>query len=139
MADLKTQANDRSVQAFLAGVADVRRREDCLTLVQMMQDVTGAPARMWGDTIVGFGSYHYTYASGRTGDWPLIAFSPRKANLTLYIMAGFEAYETLLSQLGKHKTGKSCLYVKTLRDLDMDILKQLMTLSVEHMRATYPG
>lgn len=139
MAENKTKATDASVQAFLESVADERRREDCFTLVELMQEVTGEPARMWGETMVGFGSYHYKYASGREGDAMLTGFSPRKDNLTLYILAGFEQYEPLLSRLGRHKTGKSCLYVRSLRDVDMDVLRQMVAHSVQHMRSTNPG
>ena len=93
---------------------------------------------MWGSNIVGFGAYHYVYASGRTGDWPLVGFSPRKGNITLYIMAGFEQYDDLMNKLGKHKTGKSCLYIKSLADVDKGVLKELIAKSVAHMKATNP-
>lgn len=139
MAENKTRTTDKSVQAFIDSVEDERKREDCLALVQLMQDVTGEEPRMWGDTMVGFGSYHYKYASGREGDMFLAGFSPRKQNLTLYIMAGFDEYEALLSRLGKYKTGKACLYVKSLRDVDMDVLKDMVERSVQHMRETNPG
>ena len=102
----------------------------------MMQDVTGAKAKMWGDSIVGFGSYHYKYASGREADWMLVGFSPRKQNLTLYIMSGFEQYDELLGRLGKHSTGKGCLYIKKLQDIDLAMLRELVRLSVEHMVST---
>ena len=94
----------------------------------MMQEVTGVEAKMWGDSIVGFGSYHYKYASGREADWPLVGFSPRKQNLTLYIMSGFEQYDELLQRLGKHSTGKACLYVKRLADVDLAVLQELVKL-----------
>lgn len=139
MAENKTRTTDKSVQAFIDSVEDERKREDCLALVQLMQDVTGEEPRMWGDTMVGFGSYHYKYASGREGDMFLAGFSPRKQNLTLYIMAGFDEYQALLSRLGKYKTGKACLYVKSLRDVDMDVLKDMVERSVQHMRETNPG
>lgn len=135
MAELKTQKNDASVTDFLNGV-DEKRREDCFALVELMEEVTGAAAQMWGTSIVGFGSYHYKYASGKEGDWMLVGFSPRKQNLTLYIMSGFEEYDGLLAKLGKHSTGKSCLYIKRLADVDMDVLRQLVAASVEHMKAT---
>ncbi len=138
MAELKTKENDQSVDAFLATVEDPRKRADCYTLIELMQAATGEGPRMWGDAIVGFGRYHYTYATGRTGDWPLVAFSPRKQNLTLYIMAGFDNYDELLGRLGKHTTGKACLYVKRLSDLNMDALTALIQASVAHMRAAYP-
>ena len=111
MAELKTKENDQSVEVFLAGIEDAQKQQDCRTLVAIMQEATGAAPRMWGDAIVGFGHYHYKYASGREGDWFLTGFSPRKQNLTLYIMAGFDNYDALLARLGKHSIGKSCLYV----------------------------
>ena len=102
-----------------------------------MQRVTGEPPTMWGDSIVGFGSYHYVYDSGREGDWFLTGFSPRKRNLSLYIMAGFSDYDELMERLGKHKTGKSCLYVNRLSDIDLDVLEALVRQSVAHMRKAY--
>ncbi|MEJ2757339.1 MAG: DUF1801 domain-containing protein [Anaerolineales bacterium] len=101
-------------------------------------DGTGETPQMWGDSIIGFGSYHYTYASGREGDWMLTGFSPRKQNLTLYIMDGFEEYEDLLKDLGKFKTGKSCLYINKLADVDTNVLKKLVKASVTHMKKAYP-
>lgn len=135
MTELKTQKNDASVTEFLNGV-DEKRRADCFALVELMEEVTGAPAQMWGAAIVGFGSYHYKYASGQEGDWMLVGFSPRKQNLTLYIMSGFEEYDGLLAKLGKHSTGKSCLYIKRLSDVDADVLRRLVEASVQHMKAT---
>lgn len=139
MAENKTKATDKSVQAFLEGVEDDRKREDSFTLVKLMQEITGEEPRMWGDTMVGFGSYHYKYASGREGDAMRVGFSPRKANLTLYIMTGFHEADPLLGKLGKHTTGKSCLYVKTLQDVNMDVLRQMIERSYRHMRELYPG
>jgi hypothetical protein len=136
MAELKTKPTDQSVEEFLNGVADEQKRRDCHTLVKMMSQATGAEPRMWGDSIVGFGAYRYKYASGREGDWPLVGFSPRKQNLTLYIMSGFEQYDDLLKALGKHTTGKACLYVKSLEGIHLPTLKKLITQSVRHMRAT---
>jgi hypothetical protein len=136
MAELKTKLTDASVEDFLDEIADERKRQDSYTILTMMQEVTGAKAKMWGDSIVGFGSYHYKYASGREADWPLVGFSPRKQNLTLYIMSGFEQYDELLQRLGKHSTGKACLYVKRLADVDLAVLQQLVKLSVEHMVST---
>lgn len=137
MAENKTKPTDQSVQAFLESVQDAQKREDCFTLLKMMEEVTGHKARMWGDTMVGFDQYHYKYASGREGDSLLTGFSPRKQNLTLYIMAGFDEYEPLLSKLGKHTTGKSCLYVKSLKDVDMAVLREMVQRSVAHMRKMY--
>jgi hypothetical protein len=131
MAELKTKVNDQPVAAFLDGVADEGRRQDCYTILEMMKMATRAEPKMWGDSIVGFGSYHYTYASGRGGDWLLTGFSPRKQNLTLYIMSGFSDFEELLSRLGKHKTGKGCLYIKKLADVDLAVLQELIDQSVK--------
>ena len=136
MATLKTVSNDQSVDAFLAAIEDARKRADCMTLRALMQEVTGEPAQMWGDAIVGFGSYHYKYASGREGDWFLTGFAPRKQALTVYIMAGFDDYDALMARLGKHTTGKSCLYIKRLDDVDLDVLRELVRRSVDHMAAT---
>ena len=133
MAENKTKPNDQSVGAFLEGVENEQKRADSFALLKLFQEVTGEEPTMWGDTIVGFGKYHYKYASGREGDWFLTGFSPRKQNLTLYIMAGFDEYEQLLGKLGKHSTGKSCLYIKKIEDVDLDVLKELVKRSVEHM------
>jgi len=135
MADLKTKPNEASVEAFLNGVEDTRKREDSFAILEMMQEITGAEAQMWGSSIIGFGSYHYKYASGRENDWFQIGFSPRKQNLTLYIMTSFDGYGELLDKLGKHKTGKSCLYIKRLDDVDLDTLRELMTQSVARVTA----
>ena len=136
MAELKTQKNDARVEAFLNTVADERKRHDCFTLLDLMREATGADPVMWGDSIVGFGEYHYKYASGRAADWFLTGFAPRKQNLTLYIMAGFDEYDDLLGKLGKHSTGKSCLYIKRLDDVDMATLRELVSASVQHMAAS---
>ena len=136
MAEPKTRPTKVSVAAFLKTVADDERRGDCLALVKLMKQVTGAAPKMWGPSIVGFGSYHYGYASGREGDWPLVGFSPRKQDLTLYLMAGFARYDVMMAKLGRHRTGKSCLYLKRLADVDMTVLKQLVTESVRHMKRT---
>jgi hypothetical protein len=135
LAEMKTKENDASVEAFLEGVADPRQREDAFRVLELMRDVNGKPAKMWGSSIVGFGNYHYKYASGREGDMCLTGFSPRKGNLALYIMPGFERYGALLQQLGKHKTGKSCLYIKRLDDVDLATLRELVRASVAHMTA----
>jgi hypothetical protein len=137
MAELKTKQNAQSVEEFLGGVADEKRRRDCFAVLELMKEATGAEPVMWGDSIVGFGSYHYKYESGREGDWFLTGFSPRKQNLTLYVMAGFERYDAMLKKLGKHKTGKSCLYVNSLEDVDLATLKELIKQSVEHVAKTY--
>lgn len=138
MAENKTVQNNQNVQAFIDQVEDAQKRQDCGTLIALMSEVTGQPAAMWGDAIVGFGTYHYRYESGREGDYFLVGFSPRKANLTLYIMGGFENYEALMGKIGKHSTGKSCLYVKTLADLDMGVLRELVRQSSEYAARMYP-
>jgi len=132
MAELKTKRNDQSVDEFLQAIPDERRRKDCYTVLELMKKVTGEEPKMWGDAIVGFGAYHYKYASGREGDWFLTGFSPRKQNLTLYIMSGFEEYNDLLNKLGKLKTGKACLYINKLKDVDLSVLRELVTKSVIH-------
>jgi hypothetical protein len=136
MAQLKTQPNDESVSDFLDRVQDDTKREDSYTILKLMREITGEEPKMWGDSIIGFGTYHYKYASGRTGEWFLTGFSPRVQNLTLYIMSGFDTYDELLGKLGKHSTGKSCLYVKHLENIDIDILKELVANSVKHMKTT---
>jgi hypothetical protein len=137
MAEPKTKKNDASVENFLNSVANQTRREDGLSLLGLMRDVTGEEAKMWGSSIVGFGSYHYVYQSGREGDWMLTGFSPRKQNLAIYIMAGFSDYGPLLEKLGKHKTGKSCLYVNKLADVDINVLRELVRRGVRSMRKKY--
>ena len=136
MAQLKTQPNDRSVEDFLNAVEDDTKRKDSFTILGLMQDVTDEEPVMWGDSIVGFGTYRYKYASGRQAEWMLTGFSPRVQNLTLYIMDGFDEYDQLLEDLGKHSTGKSCLYIKRLENIDLDVLRQLLEKSVAHMKAT---
>ena len=133
MAENKTQPTDASVEAFLAAIPDPTRREDCRRVASMMQAAAGAPPVMWGASIVGFGRYRYTYASGRSGDWPIIGFSPRKNDLTLYLMPGFEQHADRLAKLGKHKNGKSCLYLKKLADVDLAVLEELIAWSVQAM------
>jgi len=139
MAELKTKPTDGNVITFIDGVEDEQRRKDCHTILKLMRDVTEEEPKMWGGSIVGFGTYHYVYASGREGDWPLAGFSPRKQSLTLYIMAGFKRYDELMGKLGKHKTGKSCLYVSKLDDIDVDVLRELVQASVNYMKQKYPN
>lgn len=136
MAELKTKPTDASVEAFLHQVENEKKREDAFAILALMQEVTGEPAKLWGSSIIGFGSYHYKYASGHEGDACLTGFSPRKQNLVLYILAGFEQYDALLAKLGKHKTGKSCLYINKLADIDQTVLRELVAQSVTHMKAT---
>lgn len=133
MAELKTRPEETSVPQFLASIADENRRRDCEAIAELMQDVTGAAPVMWGASIVGFGRYHYRYDSGREGDWMLVGFSPRKKDITLYLMAGFERFPDLMQRLGKHRTGKSCLYVKKLDDVDRMVLRELVQSSVDAM------
>jgi Domain of unknown function (DU1801) len=130
MAELKTKASGASVSRFIASLEDPARREDCQTILEIMKKATGAEPRMWGSSIVGFGKYHYRYESGREGDWFVTGFSPRKQNLTLYLMSGLETHATLLRKLGKHKTGKGCLYINRLSDVDMRTLRELIARSV---------
>ena len=138
MSTLKTQQNDADVEGFLAAVENDRRREDSFTVLELMKRITGEKPKMWGTSIIGFGSYHYRYASGREGEWPRIGFSPRKQSLTIYVMPGFASYDDLLARLGKHRTGKSCLYVNKLADVDMDVLEELIRGSLDTMREMYP-
>ena len=133
MAELKTNRNKGDVEAFLKSVPDEKKRRDSFTILELMKQVTGKEPEMWGESIVGFGSYHYKYESGREGDWFVTGFSPRKQNLTLYIMSGFDGYDDLMSRLGKYKTGKSCLYIKKIDDVDQDVLQELVKKSVENM------
>ena len=134
MAELKTKENKSSVKQFIDSIENIIRRKDCLITKKIMQDVTGKRAMMWGDSIVGFGSYHYKYASGREGDWFLVGFSPRKQNLAVYLMNGFEKHQKLLKNLGKHKTGKSCLYINKLKDINIQSLRELILKSAKHLK-----
>ena len=138
MSELKTQKNEASVEDFLNSVEPEKKRKDSFAILEIMRQVTGEEAVMWGSSIIGFGSYHYKYASGRENEWFLVGFSPRKQNLTLYIMSGFDNYDALLSDLGKYKTGKSCLYINKLEDVDEGNLRKLIKQSVDHMIETNP-
>lgn len=137
MAENKTKPTDASPEEFLNRIEDEKKRLEAFTILKLMKQVTGKKPVMWGPSIVGFGLYHYKYASGREGDFFVTGFSPRKQNLTIYIMPGFARYATLMKKLGKHKTGSSCLYIKKLDDVDMPTLKQLITESVAHMARKY--
>lgn len=134
MAELKTKVNEQSVTKFLNSITDKQRLQECLTVLEMMKKATKTEPKMWGSSIVGFGKYHYVYASGREGDWFLTGFSPRKQNLTLYLMGGLSAHEALLQKLGKHKTGKGCLYVNKLDDIDLPTLRKLVVEGVKRAR-----
>jgi hypothetical protein len=138
MAELKTRKNSTSVAAFLRK-SELSKRQDCETIIGIMIEATGEKPVMWGSSIIGFGSYHYKYATGREGDWLLIGLSPRKQNISIYFMDGFSSYEKLLAKLGKHKIGKSCLYINKLADIDMKVLTDLVRRSVKNMRKKYPG
>lgn len=134
MAELKTKPTDQKVETFLDGIPDAERRRDCFTLLELMKRATKSEPKMWGPSIVGFGSHHYKYDSGREGDWMLTGFSPRKQNLTVYIMTGFDQAGELLARLGKHTIGKSCLYLKRLADIDLPTLETLIEQSVRHLK-----
>jgi hypothetical protein len=139
MADNKTKPTKLSVAAFVDALADRTRRADAKTLVKLMQSASGEKPKMWGPSIIGFGSYHYTYESGREGDMPLVCFSPRKAATVLYNMTGFSGSEALLAKLGKHTKGGGCLYIKKLADVDQKVLEALVVKSFAAMRARYPS
>ncbi|MDA0833505.1 MAG: DUF1801 domain-containing protein [Planctomycetota bacterium] len=134
MAELKTRPTKASAVAFVKSIDDETRRSDCRELLTMMKELTGFKPVMWGESIVGFGNYHYQYQSGREGDWFYTGFSPRKQNLTIYIMCGFQKFPALMKKLGKHKTSVSCLYIKRLDDIDRDVLRTLITSSIEEMK-----
>jgi hypothetical protein len=135
VAEPKTRPTDADVGAFLESVPDERRREDAKTVCRLIQEVTGQEPVLWGTNIVGFGSVRLRYASGRELDWPVTGFSPRKAATTVYLMDGFEERHDLLARLGPHSTGRSCLYLKRLSDVDLDVLRELVADSVQHVAA----
>jgi hypothetical protein len=135
MSEPKTRPTDASVDDFLAA-APANRRDDARVISRMMAEITGEPPVMWGPSIVGFGTYRYTYASGRTGDWPIVGFSPRKASLVLYVSRGFDGAGELLARLGRHEVSQACIYVKRLSDLDVDVLRELITRAVADVRAS---
>ena len=135
MADLKTVPTKFSVEKFLKGITDEQKREDCFEIMKMMEKATKCKAKMWGPAIVGFGDYHYVYESGREGDWFIIGFSPRKQNLTLYVMGGFQQFEDLMKKLGKYSVGKGCLYISKLEDVDTRVLKEIITKSVKEAKS----
>lgn len=134
----KTQPTKASVTKFLNNIEHETRRADGKRLLTLFKEITGEKPVMWGDSIVGFGQYHYKYASGREGDFLMTGFSPRKSNLSLYVMDGFKQRDQLLAKLGKHKTSVACLYINKLSDVDESVLKQLIQKSYEHMQKTYP-
>jgi hypothetical protein len=133
-AEVKTKVNNASVEGFLNEVQNETVRKDCFEIMNMMKQVTKEEPKMWGSSMVGFGSYHYKGKSGREGDWMLTGFSPRKQNLTLYLMGGFDEQKDLLKKLGKYKTSVGCLYIKKLDDVDKKVLKELVAGSVKRMK-----
>jgi hypothetical protein len=135
--ELKTKATKSSVEKFLDSIESEQKRDDAYTILDMMQKAIKEEPKMWGPSIIGFGTYHYKYDSGHEGDMCRIGFSPRKAALTLYILMGFEGYDELMAKLGKYKTSKACLYIKKLEDVDLKVLKQLITLSVKYTKVKY--
>lgn len=134
-AELKTKPTSADVEKFLNSIENEKRKKDAFVILDLMKKVTKEEPKMWGASIIGFGSYHYKYESGREGDWFLAGFSPRKTNFSIYIMSGFKEFDELLSKLGKHKTGSSCLYINKLEDVDLSILKKMVTLSVKKMKS----
>ncbi|MEN3327242.1 MAG: hypothetical protein V7638_2049 [Acidobacteriota bacterium] len=134
MAEQKTKPTNQNVKEFLNEISEPERRADCFAVAQIMEGISGEKPKMWGPSIVGFGSYRYKYASGREGDWPMMGFSPRKKDLTLYIMIGFEKHADLMEKLGKHSTGKSCLYIKRLSDVHIPTLKKLIKIGLRDLK-----
>ena len=134
MAELKTKPIKKDVNQYIQSVENAQVRQDCETLRELMGKITNSNGVMWGESIIGFGKYHYKYESGREGDWFLTGFSPRKQNLTLYIMSGFSKFNDLMAGLGKYKTGKACLYVKSLDVIDIKVLESLLRGSVNHLK-----
>lgn len=133
----KTAPTGISVEEFLETVENTTRRSDATTAIEMMSRLSGCEPKMWGPSIIGFGSYHYRYESGREGDAPLIGFSPRKANLVFYIMSGYENSTEQLARLGKHRIGKACLYINKLADVDQSVLEEMITECITHMKANF--
>lgn len=134
MAENNTKPTSKSVASYLDGIEDPDRRADCMIIADLMEELTGSKGKMWGESIVGFGDYRYKYASGREGDWFLVGFAPRKQNLTLYIMGYLEFYTDILEKLGKHKHGKGCLYIKRLKDIDVEVLRTLIKTSIKRLK-----
>lgn len=137
MAKPKTQPNNKSVTSYLNSIDSGNRKSDCFKLLALMEEVTNKKARMWGDSIIGFGEYHYTYASGHSGRFMLTGFSSRKQNLVVYVIPGFSRFSRVMKKLGKYKTGKSCLYLNKLDDTDLTQLRELISQSVEYMHEMY--
>ncbi|MEM6804623.1 MAG: DUF1801 domain-containing protein [Bacteroidota bacterium] len=138
MAKLKTQITNQKVLDFVEAIDHERKKTEAYELLDMMKEITGMEPRMWGPSIIGYGSYHYKYESGHEGDAAILSFSPRKAKHVLYVLNNFEGQEALLEKLGKFKTGSVCLYVNKLADVDMEVLKEISTACFEHCKANYP-
>jgi len=135
--ELKTKQNKASVSSFLNTIEDPQKRKDCKEISKLMKAITGKKPTMWGSSIVGFDTYDYTYASGRSGTWFIVGFSPRKQNITIYIMPGYKDYGTLLDKLGPHKIGKSCIYIKSLEHIHLPTLKKIITSGYKDMKEKY--
>lgn len=138
MYDPKTKATDADVAEFIENIEHPKKREDAYQLLQLFEETSGYPAKMWGPSIIGFGSYHYVYASGHSGDAPLVGFSPRKAKISLYFATGDSERAKLLEQFGKHTSGKACVYINKLADIDLDVLRALILQSIEFLQELYP-
>ena len=138
MYELKTKENDRSVIEFIESVESQKKREDAYKLLDIFTETSGYQAKMWGPSIIGFGSYHYKYDSGHEGDAPLVGFSPRKAKISLYFATGDTNREALLSRFGKHTSGKACVYINKIADIDVEVLRQLINQSIKFLKETYP-
>jgi hypothetical protein len=138
MSEAKTKLTEKSVDSFLETITDQYVRNDCRSIISLMENITGEKAKMWGPAIIGLGKYNYKYDSGHSGEICLTGFSPRKANITLYVLAGFPGQDELLQKLGKYKTGKSCLYIKKLSDINIDVLEYLIKQSVDFLKKKYP-
>jgi hypothetical protein len=136
--ELKTKENDSSIIEFIENVDSMSKREEAYKLLDIFHETTGHPAKMWGPSIIGFGSYHYKYATGHEGDAPLVGFSPRKAKISLYFATGDTEREVLLNKFGKHTSGKACVYINKVADIDTDVLRELIRQSVKFLQETYP-
>ena len=139
MAELKTKKTELSVDAFIKKIPDAQKQKDAFTIIELMEKVTKAKGKMWGSAIIGFGDQHLKYESGRELDWFVMGFSPRKQNLALYIFGAVEKQQSLLKKLGKHKTGKVCVYIKRIHDIDVSVLKKMISNSVKHIKSRYPN
>ncbi len=137
--ELKTTENDRSVIEFIEGIENLKKREDAFALLDIFTETSGYQAKMWGPSIIGFGSYHYKYKTGHEGDAPLVGFSPRKAKISLYFATGDPRREDLLKYFGKHTSGKACVYINKVADIDVDVLKKLISQSVKFLKEIFPN